>query len=138
MKTGKNVFVKKKDFIKIYNLHHVCCLAYCLTELFPGLLPSKHTASYRRLCLIDVEMMCVYWVERPRCQIVHFFPSIKHPRDSHGGTSTTSNIHAFLYISNAFIGNTRLKLTKHQANAKQHPEAELLTFENYSDSSITL
>ena len=133
MKTGKNVFVKKKDFIKIYNLHHVCCLAYCLTELFPGLLPSKHTASYRRLCLIDVEMMCVYWVERPRCQIVHFFPSIKHPRDSHGGTSTTSNIHAFLYIS-----NTRLKLTKYQVNAKQHPEAELLTIKNYSDTSIML
>ena len=27
-------------------------------------------------------------------------------------------------------------MTKYQANAKQHPEAELLTFENYSDSSI--
>ena len=26
--------------------------------------------------------------------------------------------------------NTRLKLAKSQANAKQHPEAELLIFEN--------
>ena len=31
-----------------------------------------------------------------------------------------------------------LKLTKSQANAKQHPEAELLLFENYSHSSSTL
>ena len=82
-------------------------------------------------------MSCVYWVERPRCQIVHFFPSIKHPQDTHGGTSATSNIHASHYKS-IFISNRRLKLTKYQANAKQHPEAELLTFENYSDSSITL
>ena len=27
-----------------------------------------------------------------------------------------------------------LKLAKNQANAKQHPEAELLLFENYSHS----
>ena len=45
--------------------------------------------------------------------------------------------HAFFYIS-IFISKTRLKLTKYQANAKQLPEAELLTFENYSDSSTTL
>ena len=29
----------------------------------------------------------------------------------------------------------RLKLAKNQANAKQHPEAELLLFENYTHSS---
>ena len=29
----------------------------------------------------------------------------------------------------------RLKLAKNQANAKQHPEAELLLFENYTYSS---
>ena len=34
-------------------------------------------------------------------------------------------IHAF--ISNTFVRNIRLKLAKNQANAKQHPEAELLT-----------
>ena len=36
------------------------------------------------------------------------------------------------FINNTFISNARLKLAKNQANAKQHPEAELLLFENYS------
>ena len=80
---------------------------------------------------------CAYWVERTRCQIVYFFPSAKHTGDSHGGTFTPCNTHASLYISNTFISKTRLKLTKYQANVKQHPEAELLTLENYSDSSTT-
>ena len=31
-----------------------------------------------------------------------------------------------------------MKLTKNQANAKQHPEAKLLLFENYSYSSSKL
>ena len=35
------------------------------------------------------------------------------------------------FISNNFISNARLKWTKDQANFKQHPEAELLIFENY-------
>ena len=42
------------------------------------------------------------------------------------------------YISNTSISNARLKLAKNQANAKQHPVAELLLFENYSHSSPTL
>ena len=66
-----------------------------------------------------------------------FFPSAKHTGDSHGGTSTTSNIHAFLYISSTFISNTMVKLTKYQVNPEQYSETELLTFENYSDSSTT-
>ena len=37
-----------------------------------------------------------------------------------------------------FISNARLKLAKNLANAKQDPEAELLLFENYSNSSFTL
>ena len=37
------------------------------------------------------------------------------------------------FISNTFIGNTRLKLAKNQANGKQH-----LLFEFYSHSSFTL
>ena len=37
-----------------------------------------------------------------------------------------------------FISNTMLKLAKIQVNAKQHPEAELQLFENYSHSSSTL
>ena len=44
----------------------------------------------------------------------------------------------FFYISNTFISNARLKLVKNQLNAKQHPEAELLLFENYSHPSFTL
>ena len=37
-----------------------------------------------------------------------------------------------------FISNTRLKVAKNQAKAKQYPEAELLLFENYSLSLCTL
>ena len=29
------------------------------------------------------------------------------------------------FISNTFISNAKIKLAKNQANAKQHPEAEL-------------
>ena len=48
-------------------------------------------------------------------------------------------IYIFL-ISDTFISNAnaRLKLVKNQANAKQHPKAELSLFGNYSHSSSTL
>ena len=46
--------------------------------------------------------------------------------------------YTFFFTSNTFISNTRLKLAKNQANAKQHPQAELLPFENYSHSTSTL
>ena len=46
-------------------------------------------------------------------------------------------MHAF-FISNTFISNVKLKLAKNQANFKQHPQAELLLFENYLHSSLTL
>ena len=46
--------------------------------------------------------------------------------------------YTLLVISNTFISNARLKLAENQANAKQHSEAELLLFENYSRSSSTL
>ena len=39
------------------------------------------------------------------------------------------------FISNTFISKTRLNMTK---TCKQHPEAELLLFENYSYSSSKL
>ena len=48
-----------------------------------------------------------------------------------------ASLHAF-FISNTFISNAKLKLAKKQANAKQHPEAELLTSKNYWHSSSTL
>ena len=39
------------------------------------------------------------------------------------------------FISNTFVSKARLKLAKNQANAKQHPEARFLLFnENYSYS----
>ena len=41
-------------------------------------------------------------------------------------------------MSSFFISNVRLKSAKHQANAKQHPETELLLFENFSHFSFTL
>ena len=37
----------------------------------------------------------------------------------------------------ARISNASLKLAKNRANAKQHPEDELLLFENHSHSSST-
>ena len=39
--------------------------------------------------------------------------------------------HAF-FKSTTFINNGKLKLAKSQANAEQHPKAELLLLENYS------
>ena len=49
-KEGKGLFRKtKKILIKIYNVHHIYCLTYCLANLFLGLL------------------------EKPKCQIVYFF-----------------------------------------------------------------
>ena len=42
------------------------------------------------------------------------------------------------FISNTFISNVRLKLTKKQVNAKQHPETEFLLFRNYCHSSPML
>ena len=39
------------------------------------------------------------------------------------------------YRSNTFISNAWLKLAKNQANAKQHPETEVLLFENYPHCS---
>ena len=48
-----------------------------------------------------------------------------------------NGIHAF-FIRNTFISNVRLRLAKNQANAKQHPQAELLLFENYSYFSSML
>ena len=41
-------------------------------------------------------------------------------------------------MSNTFISNARLKLTKKQVKAKHHPEAELLLLENCWLSSSTL
>ena len=57
--------------------------------------------------------------------------------DQYRITTTFINLHAFFFTNNT-ISNARLKLAKNQRNTKQHPEAELLLFENYSHSSSTL
>ena len=44
----------------------------------------------------------------------------------------------FMCYTLFYIINTRLKLAKNQAKAKQHPEAEFFLSENYSLSSFTL
>ena len=46
--------------------------------------------------------------------------------------------YTLFFISNTFITNARLQMAKNQANAKQHSEAKLLLFENYTHSSFTL
>ena len=47
-----------------------------------------------------------------------------------------TELHNFLFISNTFISNARLKLAKNQTSANQHPEAEPLLFENFSHSLV--
>ena len=44
----------------------------------------------------------------------------------------------YTYFVFFLISNASLKLAKNEANAKQHVEAELLVFENYSHFSYTL
>ena len=46
-------------------------------------------------------------------------------------------LHAF-YKQHFYKGEARLKLAKNEANAKQHPKAEFLLFENDSHSSSKL
>ena len=58
--------------------------------------------------------------------------------------NTVQVAYTLFFKSKTFTSNTRLKLAKNQANVKQHPvakqplEAELLLFESYSYSSLTL
>ena len=42
-----------------------------------------------------------------------------------------------LFYKEHYYKQRQLKLAKNQANAKQHPEAKLLLFENYFHSSST-
>ena len=63
---------------------------------------------------------------------------------AHGPEKTPNMVLIFFlfrvhFISNTLIRKARLKLPKkNQANHKQHPEAELLLFKNYTHSSWTL
>ena len=60
-----------------------------------------------------------------------------HTRPSILKKKLSFEVHAF-FVSNTFISNARLKLAKNQVKAKQHPETELLLFENKSHSSSKL
>ena len=53
-------------------------------------------------------------------------------------TEAVMQTYTLFFISNTFISNAWLKLAKNQAKAKQHPEVELLIFENYLLSSPRL
>ena len=70
-------------------------------------------------------------------EVVEFFKS-RCQKNTRKVLSRKPMEYTIFFISNTFISNARLNLAKNQANAKQHPEAELLLFENYSHSSSTL
>ena len=54
---------------------------------------------------------------------------------SHIFSKMETKVLHYLFQTQAFyISSTGLKLAKNQANAKQHPEAEILLIENYSHS----
>ena len=58
-----------------------------------------------------------------------FYCGMIRNREHESGCSSiiyTHKNYRFFSISNTFIRNTRLNLAKNQANAKQHPKAELL------------
>ena len=57
--------------------------------------------------------------------------SIKNDRETFARLNT-------FFISNIFLSNAKLQLVKNPAKAKQHPEAEILLFENYSFPTPTL
>ena len=40
-----------------------------------------------------------------------------------------------VFLSNTITSNVTLKLAKNQVNAKQHPDTDILLFENYLHSS---
>ena len=52
-----------------------------------------------------------------------------HTRPSILKKKLNFELHAF-FISNTVISNARFKMAKNVVKAKQHPEAELLLFEN--------
>ena len=64
---------------------------------------------------------------------MYYFPLQTPHRHVHQGC-----LYRLFFISNTFISYAQLKLVKNQADAKQHPEAELQLFESYSHSSFML
>ena len=58
---------------------------------------------------------------------------LKHARNIRG-----RNLQYTLFYKQHFCKQRQAKIGKKLANSKQHPEAELVLFENYSHSSFTL
>ena len=78
-------------------------------------------------------------IDAPQCLVfldTNCFKSSKTERNKK--QNNPLHTFCFFFICKTFISNARLKLAKNQPNAKQHPEAELLLFENYSHSLYTL
>ena len=77
---------------------------------------------------VFVPLACLTW----SCKKDHLFFYKK------GKASSQLNCYTlFLQATNTFTSNTRLKLVKNHAKAKQHPEDEFLLFENYSSSMLS-
>ena len=54
------------------------------------------------------------------------------------GTTSFGENYTLFFISNSFVSYVSPKLAKIQPNAKQHPEADSLLFENYLLATSTL
>ena len=86
---------------------------------------NRMTSIDINIQLIDVALVSFFLTLNRFCFLFYFF-------------SCSYVNYTLFFISNTFISNTRLKLAKNPADAKQNPEAELLVLENYSHSTFTL
>ena len=73
------------------------------------------------------------WLKRSTLKLAHTFLKKAEKKSARIFPKNESFIfccNTRFFISSTFVRNTRLKFAKYQAIAKQHPEAELLLFEN--------
>ena len=120
MRRGKKVemvFLEKWDF-KLHRFIPSLPLAYGLCSLTPLSIEAKKWKQFHKKIENTLSINHLLIKET-------LFEAVQE------------NIHAF-FIHNTFISNARLKLAKNQANAKQHPEVQLLLLDIYADSSHTL
>ena len=118
-------------------------LIYCLCSFasFPVFLLKVCTVK-SMICLFHEILLSLSFIH-----IVHSFLLLIIPSGWHGMPSYYALLlpsaqhhcklksvgikHTSCFLSNTLISNTRLNLAKNQAKTKQHPEVELLLFENY-------
>ena len=90
---------------------------------------NRNTKASWEICSkLIIKIPASFWCRLGTYFFAIFFPLLGHKHFTY----------TLFLICNTFITNARLKLAKTQANAKQHPDAEQLLFENYSHSSSTL